>query len=279
MVTVKEKTPIEVLKSKLYIIVYGTNTISGRAFDLFLLGIIVLSVILVMLETVQGFDVKYHNQVVFLEWIITIFFTLEYILRLVITKKPLKYVFSFYGIIDLIAILPMYLSFFITGTSVLAIIRAFRLLRLFKILNHPKFTGQSMHLKDAMLASRGKILVFMYFMLISSVFIGSAMYVIEGPESGFTSIPVAIYWTIVTLTTVGYGDISPVTGLGQFLASFVMILGYGIIAVPTGIVSAEFAMYRPKKISSSTKVCTECGERKHAKKAKFCQTCGEKMLQ
>lgn len=276
---VKEKTPIEILKSKLYIIVYGTNTISGRAFDLVLLGLIVLSVILVMLETVQGFDVKYHNQVVFLEWVITIFFTLEYILRLVITKKPLKYAFSFYGIIDLIAILPMYLSLFIVGTSVISIVRAFRLLRLFKILNHPQFTGQSMHLKEAMIASRGKIVVFMYFILVSSVFIGSLMYVIEGPESGFTSIPTAIYWTIVTLTTVGYGDISPVTGLGQFMASFVMILGYGIIAVPTGIVSAEFAMSRPKKSVSPKKVCMECGEQKHHKKARFCQNCGEKMLQ
>lgn len=275
---VLEKTNLEKLRKQLFIIVYGTNTIRGRLFDLILLGLIVLSVILVMLETVQGFDVRFHHQVVFLEWIITIFFTLEYILRIVITKKPLKYVFSFYGIIDLIAVLPMYLSLFIVGTSVISIVRAFRLLRLFKILNHPKFTGQSVHLKEAMLASRGKILVFIYFVLISSVFIGSLMYVIEGPASGFTSIPTSIYWTIVTLTTVGYGDISPITAAGQFLASFVMILGYGIIAVPTGIVSAEFAMFKPKKITSGKKECIECGEKRHLKKSKFCQNCGNAII-
>ncbi|HQV37137.1 MAG TPA: ion transporter, partial [Flavobacterium sp.] len=231
------KSSFEIFRQRTHIIIYGTNTVSGRLFDLILLGIILLSVLLVMLETVQGFDLKYHKQLVFLEWVITIFFSIEYVLRIISINKPLKYILSFYGIIDLIAILPMYLSFFFTGTSIFTTIRALRLLRLFKILNHPQFSGQSVHLKESIVASRGKILVFMYFVLISCIVIGSLMYVVEGAEAGFTSIPTSIYWCIVTLTTVGYGDISPITPLGQFIASLVMIMGYGIIAVPTGIVT------------------------------------------
>lgn len=274
----KEKSLLEKIRQRIFIVIYGTNTVPGRLFDLILLGVIVLSVILVMLETVQGFDIKYHDEVVFLEWVITIFFTIEYALRILTIKKPLKYIFSFYGIIDLIALLPMYLSIFITGTSVLSIVRAFRLLRLFKILNHPQFTGQSLHLKDALIASRNKIVVFIYFVLISAVFIGSLMYVVEGKESGFTSIPISIYWTIVTLTTVGYGDISPITPLGQFIASFVMILGYGIIAVPTGIVSAEFAMSKkPSKKKITNKFCTSCGKNDQRKKAVYCYNCGNSL--
>lgn len=276
------KSFLEKLRQKIYIIIYGTNTVYGRLFDLILLGVIVLSVILVMLETVQGFDTKYHEQVVLLEWIITGFFTVEYLLRIVTTKKPLRYIFSFYGIIDLIATLPMYLSLFITGTSVLTIVRAFRLLRLFKILNHPQFTGQSLHLKEAMIASRGKIVVFIYFVLVSAVFIGSLMYVVEGKESGFTSIPISIYWTIVTLTTVGYGDISPITPFGQFIASFVMILGYGIIAVPTGIVSAEYTMSKKIRTGASrsakkSKSCFQCGKTDQKRRASFCYNCGNEL--
>ena len=276
------KSFLEKLRQKIYIIIYGTNTVYGRLFDLILLAVIVLSVILVMLETVEGFDTKYHKQVVLLEWIITGFFTVEYLLRLVTTKKPLRYIFSFYGIIDLIATLPMYLSLFITGTSVLTIVRAFRLLRLFKILNHPQFTGQSLHLKEAMIASRGKIVVFIYFVLVSAVFIGSIMYVVEGKESGFTSIPISIYWTIVTLTTVGYGDISPITPLGQFIASFVMILGYGIIAVPTGIVSAEYTMSKKIRTGASrsakkSKSCFQCGKTDQKRRASFCYNCGNEL--
>ena len=273
-----EKSLLEKIRQRIFIVIYGTNTVPGRLFDLILLGVIVLSVILVMLETVQGFDIKYHDEVVFLEWVITVFFTIEYALRILTIKKPLKYIFSFYGIIDLIALLPMYLSLFVTGTSVLSIVRAFRLLRLFKILNHPQFTGQSLHLKDALIASRNKIVVFIYFVLISAVFIGSLMYVVEGKESGFTSIPISIYWTIVTLTTVGYGDISPITPLGQFIASFVMILGYGIIAVPTGIVSAEFAMSKkPSKKKITNKFCTSCGKDDQRKKAVYCYNCGNSL--
>ena len=160
---------------KTHIIIYGTNTVAGRLFDLILLGLIVLSVILVMLETVKGFDEKYHFFILISEWVITVFFTLEYILRILTIKRPKNYIFSFYGIIDLISILPMYLSFFISGTSVFAIVRVLRLLRLFKIVNHPQFNQQSKQLKDAIVTSRGKIMIFMYFMLISTILIGSCM--------------------------------------------------------------------------------------------------------
>jgi voltage-gated potassium channel len=271
------KSKYKVFKQKTHVIIYGTNTVAGRLFDLFLLGLIVLSVLVVMLETVKSFDTKYHSYLVLLEWIITICFTIEYILRIITIKKPIKYIFSFYGIIDFIAVLPMYLSFFISGTSVFTVIRALRLLRLFKIVNHPHFNNHSLHLKESLIASKGKILIFMYFMFISTIIIGSVMYVIEGEESGFTSIPTGIYWAIVTLTTVGYGDISPVTPLGQFLASFVMIMGYGIIAVPTGIVSAELAKNKPQIKESETNVCQNCGSHEHYINAKFCQDCGYKL--
>lgn len=275
---IREKSKIKILKQKIHIIIYGTNTIAGRLFDLILLGLILLSVLLVMLETVKGFDTKYHSQLITLEWIITAFFTLEYALRIITTRKPLQYIFSFYGIIDLIAILPMYLSFFFVGTKVFAVIRSLRLLRLFKILNNPKFSSQSLHLAKALKASRGKITVFLYFVIISTIIIGSIMYIVEGEENGFTSIPTSIYWTIVTLTTVGYGDISPATPLGQFIASFVMILGYGIIAVPTGIVSAEIAKSNNKKIKfNNSYSCTNCDAEDHRDNAKHCYHCGSKL--
>ena len=273
-----QKSKFDAFRHRTNVVIYGTNTASGRLFDLILLGIILVSVVIVMLETVKGFDTKYHYELIVLEWIITIFFTLEYILRIISIKKPLKYIFSFYGIIDLIATLPMYFSLFFVGTSVLTVVRALRLLRLFKILKHPQFSSQSTHLKEALIASRGKILIFIYFMLISSVIIGSVMYVVEGEEGGFTSIPISIYWTIVTLTTVGYGDISPITPLGQAIASVVMIMGYGIIAVPTGIVSAEFAnSNRKKPRSERINPCNVCGTEGHEFNAKYCFQCGAEL--
>jgi voltage-gated potassium channel len=272
------KSKFDAFRQKTNIVIYGTNTASGRLFDLVLLGVILLSVIIVMLETVKGFDIKYHHELIILEWVITVFFTLEYILRIISIQKPWKYIFSFYGIIDLIATIPMYFSLFFVGTSVLTVVRALRLLRLFKILKHPQFSSQSTHLKEALIASKGKILIFIYFMLISSIIIGSVMYVVEGKEGGFTSIPISIYWTIVTLTTVGYGDISPITPLGQAIASVVMIMGYGIIAVPTGIVSAEFANSNRKKLRSERiNPCNECGTEGHEFNAKYCFHCGAKL--
>lgn len=274
----KMKSKFDAFRQKTNVIIYGTNTVYGRLFDLVLLCVILLSVIIVMLETVKSFDAKYHSELIFLEWIITIFFTLEYILRIISLKKPWQYIFSFYGIIDLVATLPMYFSLFFAGTSILTVVRALRLLRLFKILKHPQFSSQSIHLKEALLASRGKILIFIYFMLISSIIIGSVMYVVEGPAGGFTSIPISIYWTIVTLTTVGYGDISPITPLGQTIASAVMIMGYGIIAVPTGIVSAEFANSHRKKLKAEKiNPCATCGTDGHEFHAKYCFHCGTEL--
>lgn len=274
----KAKSKYEIFREQIKIILYGTNTILGRMFDLVLLGLILLSVILIMMETVQGINQKYHTQLIICEWIITIFFTIEYILRIISIQKPVKYVFSFYGIIDLMAVLPMYLSIFFPGASILSIVRALRFFRLFKILHIPQISHQSAQLREAIEASKEKILVFIYFVLISTVIIGSIMYLIEGKESGFTSIPMAIYWTIVTLTTVGYGDISPQTPLGQFVASLVMILGYGIIAVPTGIVTAEFAKSSLRNSAVSTKkICKNCKSQVHFDNAKYCYECGNKL--
>ncbi len=274
----KEKTAFQKFRKKTYIIIYGTNTIAGKAFDLILLGVILLSILLTMIETIESFENKYHNIRIALEWGITIFFTIEYLLRIISINKPLKYIFSFYGIVDLIATLPMYLTQVFAGSGVLSIIRSLRLLRLFKVLKHPQFTGQSKQLRDAMIASKGKILVFIYFVLISTVLIGSIMYVVEGRENGFTSIPTSIYWTIVTLTTVGYGDISPITPLGQFIASFVMILGYGVIAVPTGIVTAELAKTSQKLVVIDKNPCADCGAEGHQENARFCHQCGNNLL-
>jgi voltage-gated potassium channel len=272
------KSKYEIFRERVKIILYGTNTLLGRMFDLVLLGLILLSVLLVMLDTVEGINNKYHSQLLIFEWVITIFFTVEYILRVISIQKPLKYIFSFYGIIDLLAILPMYISIFFPATSVLTIVRVLRFLRLFKILHIPQISHQSFQLKEALEASKEKILVFIYFVVISAVIIGAMMYVVEGRESGFTSIPVGIYWAIVTLTTVGYGDISPATPLGQFLASLVMIMGYGIIAVPTGIVTAEFAKSSLRSNSVSTKkTCKKCNSQLHFDNAKYCYQCGTEL--
>ncbi|WP_281632185.1 ion transporter [Flavobacterium luteolum] len=274
----KTKSQYEIFREKVKIVLYGTNTILGRMFDLVLLGLILLSVLLIMLDTVEGVSSKYHEQLLVCEWIITIFFTIEYVLRIISIQKPVKYIFSFYGIIDLLAVLPMYLSIFFPGASILSIVRALRFLRLFKILHIPQINHQSLQLKEAIEASKEKILVFIYFVLISTVIIGTIMYLVEGRESGFTSIPMGIYWTIVTLTTVGYGDISPQTPLGQFIAAFVMILGYGIIAVPTGIVTAEFAKSSLKgSFVGTKKTCRNCQSQVHFDNAKYCYECGTEL--
>ncbi|KUJ60950.1 ion transporter [Flavobacteriaceae bacterium CRH] len=274
----KMKSKYEIFREKIKVILYGTNTILGRMFDLVLLGLILLSVILIMMESVQGINQKYHTQLIICEWIITVFFTIEYILRIISIQKPVKYIFSFYGIIDLLAVLPMYLSIFFPGASILSIVRALRFFRLFKILHIPQISHQSFQLREAIEASKEKILVFIYFVLISTVIIGTIMYLIEGRESGFSSIPMSIYWTIVTLTTVGYGDISPQTPLGQFVASLVMILGYGIIAVPTGIVTAEFAKNSLKNSAPTRKKeCQKCNAKLHFDNARYCFQCGTEL--
>ncbi|SNZ00680.1 ion transporter [Flagellimonas pacifica] len=267
-------------KHKLHEVIYEADTPLGKLFDIVLVVLIMLSVILVMLETIEEVDQHYHQILLTLEWVVTIFFTLEYIARLISIKKPWKYVFSFYGIIDFVSTIPLYLSYILAGSQVLLAVRAFRLLRIFRILKLVKFMGEASQLKAALKASRAKIAVFIYVVLILSVIMGTLMYLIEGDEAGFTSIPRSIYWTIVTLTTVGYGDIAPQTNLGQFLATVIMILGYGIIAVPTGIVTVEFSRHKngdktKSVVHTNTQACPTCSAEGHRDDASNCYKCGD----
>lgn len=264
-------------KFRLHEIIYEADTRKGKIFDIALLFLILTSVIIVMLESVKSVDQYYHTILLYAEWVITILFTIEYIARIISIKRPSKYIFSFYGIIDLLSTLPMYLTLFLpTGGGALIALRALRLLRVFRILKLARFIGESNHFARALKVSRAKILVFISFIIIICVILGTIMYLVEvNQNSGFTSIPRSIYWAIVTLTTVGYGDIAPVTPLGQFIASIVMILGYGIIAIPTGIVSAE--MSRSTKIQMNTLSCANCLNEHHDDKADFCFKCGNQL--
>jgi len=212
-------------KRKLHEIIYEADTPMGKRFDLILFFLIVVSVVLILLESVKEIDAKYHQILLTLEWIITIFFTVEYIARVICIKEPKKYIFSFYGIIDFVSTIPLYVSYIFAGSQVLLAFRVFRMLRIFRILKLVRFIGEATQLKKALKASRTKIAVFIYVVLILSVIMGTIMYLIEGDEAGFTSIPRSIYWTIVTLTTVGYGDIAPETNLGQFIAMIIMVMG------------------------------------------------------
>lgn len=268
-------------KFRLHEIIYEADTPAGKIFDVILLFVILASIALVMLESIKGFDSKYHTFLDISEWIITILFTFEYIARIISVKRPWKYVFSFYGVIDLLSTLPKYLSIIFVGTNALVALRALRLLRVFRILKLTRYLGASNMLANALKASRAKILVFLFAVLIVCTIFGAMMYLIEGEASGFTSIPVSIYWCIVTLTTVGFGDIAPVTPLGQFIAAIIMILGYGIIAVPTGIVSAEYAFQGKSAripavpdVDLNSQACPYCSAERHKDNAKYCYKCG-----
>jgi voltage-gated potassium channel len=281
-------------KEKLHEIIYEADTTAGKVFDLILLVFILASIALVMLESVNEINAKYEEIINIAEWVITILFTIEYIARIITIKKPLKYIFSFYGIIDLLSTIPKYLSFIFIGSHALVTLRALRLLRVFRILKLARYLGASNQLKDSIIASRVKILVFLFAVVISSVIFGSIMYLVEGEENGFTNIPKSVYWCIVTLTTVGFGDIAPQTPLGQFITSIIMILGYGIIAVPTGIVSAEYVKSSTKdkdektkqdlkqeiideiypEVHLNTQVCSKCHTENHTDDADFCRKCG-----
>jgi voltage-gated potassium channel len=263
-------------KSKLHEIIYEADTKEGKWFDIILILTILLSIILVMLESVESFDNKYHNFLNISEWIITILFTLEYFVRIISIKKPTSYIFSFYGIIDFLATIPKYLSLIFIGTHALVALRALRLLRVFRILKLARYLTASIKLISALKASKTKIIVFLFSVVVLTIILGTVMYLIEGPENGFTSIPHSMYWAIVTLTTVGYGDLAPHTPFGQFIASIVMILGYGIIAVPTGIVTSEITRAE-NTISTNTKHCSNCSAEQHLDNAEFCHQCGEKL--
>ncbi|MCF8463971.1 MAG: ion transporter [Flavobacteriales bacterium] len=259
----------------LHEVIFGTDTSWGKRFDVVLLLAIVISLVAIMLESIPDFRLQHGNSLFILEWVLTAVFTLEYLLRVWVSDSPRGYVFSFFGIIDFLAVIPTYISLFVAGTHFLLVIRAIRLLRVFRILKLARYVKGAQAIGAGLKASKEKIFVFLTAVVTLAVIMGTLMYMIEGGEHGFDSIPRSIYWAIVTLTTVGYGDIAPETTLGQFVAAFVMILGYSIIAVPTGIVSAE--MSRMSKDSSS-RACQRCGETEHYEKARFCHKCGERIV-
>ncbi len=259
------------LKERLNIIVFGTETKQGKKFDVILLWLILFSIAVVMLESIPELGASYNTYFLWLEWMFTIIFTVEYLLRIVISPKPLKYIFSSWGLIDLLSILPTFLALIFVGSHYFVVVRIFRLLRVFRILKLARFNSEANVLMVALRGSAHKISIFLLAVLNTVVFLGTLMYVIEGGDKGFTSIPQSIYWAIVTVTTVGYGDMVPHTVLGKVISSVAMILGYGIIAVPTGIVTAELAKNSNKKVT-----CKGCNKNSSAD-GKFCSECGEKL--
>lgn len=265
------------LREKIHEIIFEADTPAGKYFDIALLIAIFLSIVVVMLETVPSLA-EYKNLFWVLEWILTIFFTIEYILRLYCVYRPIKYATSFFGVVDLMAIIPTYASIFLEGSQSFAIIRALRLLRVFRIFKLANFMSESIVLAKALKASWSKISVFLFTVVILVCIFGSMMYVIESSNPTFDSIPRSVYWAIVTLTTVGYGDMYPITPIGQFVASIIMIMGYAIIAVPTGIVSAEAIKEAGKdKVLHNTQVCRYCSDDSHEDDAKYCKSCGEEL--
>lgn len=249
------------MKETIYTIIFGTETKAGRAFDLLLIWLIILSVLFVCLESVAEYRVSYGHIFTGFELVLTVFFTIEYLLRIYCIEKPRKYIFSFFGIIDLLAILPVFISFFIAGLQSLVVIRAIRILRIFRLLKLSRYIGEAETLKNALVASKHKITVFLLVVVTIVIFMGALMYLIEGRENGFDSIPRSMYWAVVTMTTVGYGDLVPKTDLGRFLSSILMVMGYGIIAVPTGIVTAELNNEMNNK---SRRICPNCGNKNHS---------------
>ncbi len=269
------------LKHRVRDIIFESDTRAGRAFDVVLILIILFSVAVVMLESVAQVREEYGALLRAAEWLFTILFTIEYVLRLVTIGRPLNYALSFFGIVDFLAIIPTYLSVLVPGAQYFLVIRMLRILRVFRVLKLARYMEEAGTLTKALAASRRKIEVFTVTVVTLVVIFGSLMYFVEGAENGFTSIPTSVYWAIVTLTTVGYGDISPQTGIGQALAALIMIMGYGIIAVPTGIVTSELARssQRSDAIASSRIFCPACGAAGHDLDASFCKHCGEKLPQ
>lgn len=264
----------EHLRRELRVIIFGTHTPAGRLFDIGLIILILVSVALVFLESVKEFRTAYGPWLRAAEWTITILFTIEYGMRIWISEQWKRYAFGFFGVVDLLAILPTWISLLLPGVHALAVVRALRLTRVFRILNLFDYVHEARLLLLALLASRHRIIVFMLAVLALVTVFGAIMYVVESPEAGFTSIPRSIYWAIVTLTTVGYGDIAPQSSLGQALASMIMILGYAIIAIPTGIVSVELAR---QTRHAKARICTRCGQTEHPPKASYCHQCGAEL--
>jgi voltage-gated potassium channel len=264
-------------REKLHEIIFRADTPAGKIFDLALLTAIVASVLAVALESVQPLGERYAKELRVVEWVLTGLFTVEYILRLICVRSPRKYATSFFGLIDLLAILPSYLALLIPGAQTLMTVRILRLVRVFRVLKLTEYVSEGAVLLRALKASRPKIVVFLVFVASVVCTLGSLMYVVEGPGSGFENIPLGMYWAIVTLTTVGYGDITPQTGFGKVVASFIMILGYAVIAVPTGIVTTELAIASRRPLEADARVCAACGAAGHTADAGFCRMCGSRL--
>lgn len=263
-------------RARMFDVIFGIDTPAGRGFDIALVVIILLSILTVVLDSVPAIGRRYAAQMSVLEWTFTLFFTLEYIARLVCVQRPMRYVRSFYGVIDLASVLPTWISLLVPGSQVFLDVRILRLLRVFRIFKLTLYVEEYTRLGEALVSSKRKIMVFLSVVLMLILILGTVMYVIEGPESGFTSIPMAMYWATVTITTVGYGDITPHTHLGKAIASFMMLLGWGILAVPTGIVSAEMTSQKMSRHASrgESRTCSSCGSSDHDPRAQFCKDCG-----
>lgn len=259
------------LKQRLYEIIFGHETVAGKRFDVYLLWMILLSAVVVMLESIPEIGSSYSKEFTILEWILTGLFTLEFLLRIWVSPKPLQYLFSFWGVIDFLSILPSYLGLFVFNYHYLLIIRIFRLLRVFRVLQLTRFTAEMQVIMNAMQMSWHKISVFLMLIVVIVTFMGTAMYVVEDGKEGFSSIPQSIYWAIVTVTTVGYGDMVPHTALGKIISSIAMILGYAIIAVPTSIITLQLS----KTVQPGSFTCTNCNSSNDLD-AVFCKRCGEK---
>lgn len=262
-------------RARVYDVIFLADSPAGKAFDIALIMAIVVSVAVVMLDSVVSISASHQTAFRLAEWVFTVLFSIEYILRLLTVRRASGYAFSFFGIVDLLAVLPTYLSLFIPGGQYFIVIRFLRVLRVFRVLKLAQYLGEARTLGAALRASRYKITVFLFTVLTIVVVVGAIMFLIEGPEEPFTSIPKGVYWAIVTLTTVGYGDLHPVTSIGQFLAAFVMIMGYGIIAVPTGIVTVELAHQTQRR--TSLLHCLSCGSGDHDGDAHHCKGCGAKL--
>jgi voltage-gated potassium channel len=262
-------------RENLHTIIFEAETPGGKVFDVLLLSSIVLSLMAIILGSVERVHSAYGDLLIQIEWVFTVLFTIEYVLRIICVKRPSQYVRSFYGIVDLLAVLPTYLAFFVGGTQSFLVVRSIRLLRMFRIFKLARYSSEAEVLMQAIRASSRKIIIFISAGITIAVIMGSVMHLIEGPQNGFEDIPSSMYWAIVTMTTVGYGDIVPQTVLGKMVASLIMILGYGMIAVPTGIVSVELA--HASRLSISTRTCPVCSREGHDLDALCCRFCGERL--
>ena len=266
--------PLQGWRLRLYTIIFEADTRAGRLFDQWLIAIILISVAAVVISSVQAVDVRYHGWLTALEWLFTVAFTLEYLARLACVRHPMRYALSFYGVIDLLALLPTYVALLVPEVHALIDVRILRLLRVFRVFKLTAYVSEYQSLGRALAASRRKIMVFLSAVLMIVLVMGTLMYVVEGPANGFTSIPTAVYWAVTTMTTVGFGDITPKTDLGRFIASCMMLLGWGTLAVPTGIVTAEMTARRAAEPLPTTRTCHECLTEGHLPEARYCLHCG-----